>query len=270
MELKKLFFINFSGYCVDQSELSPSFLNYMRSNNKIAIKDQQFYLPEFDPNYLNNKSIEIYQELLDKYKSAAALLRKIPGVRAFSLCNSLSLGTYHPKSDVDLFLILDSKSFFTSRLLIIILFEIWRLRPSVCLSFWVSDKSIDLNCIQFDEDIYLENWKNNLAFETSDSQLIKDFNHANQTNIKSHQSFVFRPMPSVIESFLCKYQIKRAQTKAQQLDDTSGIVIKDGFLKFHHNDIRSSFNRYYRLGYDEFLQGNRVKTYQQYLQEESK
>ena len=77
-------------------------------------------------------------------------------------------------------------------------------------------------------------------------------------------------MPSFWEAILRKYQIKRAQSKAQKLADNSGVIIKDGFLKFHHNDIRKRFNHYYRLGYDEFLQGNHVKTYQQYLQAESK
>ena len=59
--------------------------------------------------------------------------------------------------------------------------------------------------------------------------------------------------------------IKRARSKQARLKNSYGVVISDTMLKFHHNDIRRNFNPLYLRQYDEFLQGNHVKTYQQSL-----
>ena len=270
MELRKLFFMNFSGFMGLQSEFSESFLNYMRNKDQIAILDEHVFLTNFNPQKLQRKSLNDFNSLMQVYRKAAKILRRIPGVKAFSLCNSLALGTYHQNSDVDLFLILDQKTFFTTRILVILIFELLRLRPLVCLSFWISDANLDLTTIKLESDTYLETWLQELKFESSSQNLVNEFNKLNAQQIEIIKDFKFTRLPSVFESYLKKWQLSRAKQKATHLVDCSGIIIKDGFLKFHHNDIRPKFRRYYRLGYDEFLQGNHVKTYQQYLQAESK
>lgn len=255
-------------------DFSHSFVNYMLNAGKIAIQDDCLYLLNFDSDDLVKQTLASKHKLFRIYDRAAFWLRHVPGVRAFSLCNSLALGSFHEESDVDVFLVLDSKSFFTTRLLIIGLFEILRLRPKLCLSFLVNEKRLDLNSVRLNNDVYLNNWMQSLKFETSSIELVNEFCNLNSLNTMQRQliktNFVFRALPSLFESACRNFQLRRARKKSQELTDNSGIVIEDGFLKFHHNDIRPKFNRYYHLEYGEFLRGNRVKTYPQSLQAELK
>jgi len=133
---------------------------------------------------------------------------------------------------------------------------------------------LDLNSVRLNDDVYLDNWIQALKFETTSVELINEFCNLNSLSINKRRliktNFVFRALPSLFEGVCRNFQLSRARKKSHELTDNSGIVIEDGFLKFHHNDIRPRFNRYYRLEYDEFLRGNRVKTYQQSLQAELK
>jgi predicted nucleotidyltransferase len=149
-EIDQLFFINFSGFMALKSEFAPDFFNYMLKNKQIAIFNECFYLNSFDPKFLVPKSELVFKNLISNFNKASKILRLIPGVKAFSLCNSLALKTFHKDSDVDLFIILDSKTFFTTRILIILVFTIFRLRPLVCLSFFVSERNLNLrrNCYE--------------------------------------------------------------------------------------------------------------------------
>lgn len=246
-----------------KSEFAPDFFNYMLKNKQIAIFNECFYLNSFDPKFLVPKSELVFKNLISNFNKASKILRLIPGVKAFSLCNSLALKTFHKDSDVDLFIILDSKTFFTTRILIILVFTIFRLRPLVCLSFFVSERNLNLREIAMKKDYYLEFWCNSLNFITSDSALVQQFNVLNSSNAKVSQTFMYKKSFDFFESKLRDFQISRAKSKALKLMSNNGIVIKDGFLKFHHNDIRFSFNPLFALQYDEFLQGNRVKTFQQ-------
>ena len=76
-----------------QSEFSEGFLNYMRNKDQIAIQDEYVFLTNFNPQKLQSKSLNDFNSLMQVYRKAAKILRRIPGVKAFSLCNSLALGT---------------------------------------------------------------------------------------------------------------------------------------------------------------------------------
>ena len=267
-DIDRLFFINFSGYCAHISQFPDSFLYYMSKNNKISIENDFFCLKNFDISKLSSTPMSKFNYLISIYKRSKRILQKIPGVCAFSLCNSLALNTYHSKSDVDIFIILDKDSFFTTRLLIILLFNLTGLRPKVCLSFFISNKSLSLNDIRLKDDIYLANWLNTLHFNTSSEKLIKAFNKLNSCSAKYNKSFTFKKSFLFLETLFKKFQINRANIKQSKLKPSYGVVISDEMLKFHHNDIRRKFNPLYLLQYDEFLLGNHVKTYQQSLQEE--
>ena len=181
----------------------------------------------------------------------------------------MALGTYHKSSDVDVFIILDKETFFTTRLLIITIFNILRLRPKVCLSFFISESALSLDSIRLKNDYYLTHWLNSLSFQTSSIDLIKKFNLLNNCESKYTANFKFKKCTSLFAKHLKAYQLKRAIAKQSMLPKSNGVVISESMLKFHHYDIRESFNPHYHLQYDAFLQGNHVRTYQQSLQAES-
>ena len=262
-DLDRLFFINFSGYFAFRDDFSDSFFHYMTKLQKITIENEYFCLNQFDSACLSKPNLKSRIKLYNIYNRASFILSLIPGVCAFSLCNSLALKTFHDNSDVDIFVILDHKSFFTTRLLIILIFNILRLRPKVCLSFFLSNKHLDLKNISLDNDIYLSHWLNSLNFVSSSADLIENFKSVNSCSSNLVKTFRFKSMPSFLENILSSYQLKRARKKQSQLANSYGVVIDRHMLKFHHRDIRKSFNPQYLLQYDEFSQGNRVKTYQQ-------
>jgi hypothetical protein len=269
-DIERLFFINFSGYFAHTSHFPEPFLYYMSKTHKITIENDFFYLSQFDSNFLTITPLNHFNRLNVLYTRASQILKLIPGVMAFSLCNSLALGTYHKSSDVDLFVILDKQTFFTSRVLIIIIFNILRLRPKVCLSFFISDCSLSLDSIRLENDYYLSRWLKSLCFQTSSVELIQKFNLLNTCESKYTEGFRFKKFTSFFEKYLKAYQLKRATDKQSNLPKSNGVVINDSMLKFHHNDIREAFNPHYHLQYDEFLQGSHVKTYQQSQQAESR
>ena len=268
-DIERLFFINFSGYFAHTSHFPEPFLHYMSKTNKITIENDFFCLRQFNSNKLLKTPLFYFDRLNAVYTRASRILKLIPGVRAFSLCNSLSLGTYHKSSDVDVFIILDKQTLFSTRFLIITIFNILKLRPKVCLSFFISDYSLSLEPIRLQNDYYLTHWLNSLSFHTSSSRLIHKFNLLNNCESKYTANFKFKKLSSFFEKYLKAYQIKRANYKQSNLPKSNGVVISESMLKFHHHDIRETFNPHYHLQYDAFLQGNHVKTYQQSLQVES-
>ena len=240
----------------------------MSKSNQISIENDFFYLSVFNKLHLTKTRREHFAKLLSVYHKTSKILTFIPGVCAFSLCNSLALRTCNETSDIDLFIILKKESFFTTRLLIIAIFNLFRLRPKVCLSFFISNQALNLDNIRLENDIYFSHWLDSLSFYTSDIDLINQFNTLNNSKSTICDQFKFKNNICLFESLLKRFQLKRANKKQSKLQLSYGVIINSDMLKFHHRDIRKKFNPAFIRQYDAFLQGNRVKTYQQSLQEE--
>lgn len=263
---KFLLFLNLSGRYATHTDFSQTEIQYLESLSNVVIKDSLIYLNSFDDLKMINAFSE--KRLYDTLKKTLKLLNLIPGIKQVAICNSFAFRNQNLNSDLDLFLILDHKIFYTSRLLIIFLLSIFNLKRTskkfvnkVCLSFLISDKNLNLSKVRFQNDYYFKFWLDNLVFLGNDKILKNKFLNINRAIDFNSNFFLkiakpplyFKPLNF---NFLCKllsvfepinkfFQMKRAYRKFNQLDKPFGIYIRDGFLKFHNQDIRPEFNKRY-------------------------
>lgn len=205
------------------------------------------------------------------------ILSCLPFVKEVAICNNLSFGLASKDSDIDLFFILDSRRFFTARLLISVAFHFAGLRrhgskvsKRFCLSFFVDENNLDFTQIRSgDEDFYFYYWYNNLLFlklnlNVQLTLLNYNKNWSNLTQFKSlslvekenecelivRENFIAKILEWILslalfnclETFLQKIQLRRARKKALELGSPFGVVIKKGMLKFHVEDARHGIN----------------------------
>lgn len=98
-------------------------------------------------------------------RRAAAYLRRVPGVRAVCLCNTVALGQSNDKSDLDFFILTHSGVLWRTRFFCATPFKLLGARPGarsvdpVCLSFFVSDQALDLSPLALTpDDPYFRYW----------------------------------------------------------------------------------------------------------------
>lgn len=226
----------------------------------------------YNDNYNNNcnYNYNYNDELWDVVNSHRFLFSSLPFVRDIAVCNSLSFGVADGESDIDLFIILDSKRFFLGRFFISIFFHMAGIRrhgrkisARFCLSFFVSEKRLDLSAVKLEFDPYLYFWFYHLIFLKGNidvqNRLLREntwfkedgFKFKCKSKFKSN--FLARSLEIVFGLFLFgllevlmkKIQMKRALKKRSQLKDNFGVVVEDGFLKFHNVDIRKDFAETY-------------------------
>lgn len=244
----------------------------------IEKKDSYYFLPARE-DIIEVRRL-IAPELRKKIKvarMAAWLIRYIPFVRAFFLCNMFSVST-REQSDIDTFIVVRKNRLWISRFLIILIFHIFNLRikgnnskNKICLSFYVTDDNLDLSCVAIDEpDIYLTYWID---------QLIPVFDYASVSeNIRAQNKWIKKYIKNSINNFCpsCAWSVKdtiisktlrelleklffgnfgnyiEKKCKKIQMNKlnkkypfiVSGqkdIIVNDSMLKFHENDRRIFF-----------------------------
>ncbi|MBU1348652.1 hypothetical protein KJ781_01125 [Patescibacteria group bacterium] len=97
---------------------------------------------------------------------AVRLLSRLSSVRFVALCNTAALGHARDNGDLDLFVVVRQGTIFSTRLLAAALFEalgrrprLGRERDAVCLSYFVTDDSLDLSPhMLLGEDPYFRYW----------------------------------------------------------------------------------------------------------------
>ncbi|HYE59755.1 MAG TPA: hypothetical protein VEA18_01060 [Candidatus Kapabacteria bacterium] len=212
-------------------------------------------------------------------KRAARKMRYLPFVRAVFVCNTVAMGCPKEESDIDVFIVVKEGRLWVTRLLVTIWLSLWRLRRSkrhiadrVCLSFYHTDKTVDLSSIQlFPDDIYLIYWIDQLLPLYDPDHLAKQVREENswirqwiplsQTSpgVTSRWSIqdtgLSRTLRSVGTFFLsgpvgmfCEQVSKQAQqwkmrrnTKSIQSEPDTRVIINDTMLKFHENDRRTLY-----------------------------
>lgn len=222
------------------------------------------YLPGYDSLAIQERHLtNVSRLLMDKVLNKKWLFKMLPFVKEVAVCNTVAFGTADEDSDIDLFFILDSKRFFTGRLLVSALFELFGLRRKkskikgrFCLSFFVSEDNLDFSEILIEKDVYFYYWFKNLIFlkgdkDVQDKLISKNnFDVVGFKNAMGYKKSIFavafeKLIPNFVENFLRSFQLKRAEVKNQSLGNPAGVIIKDGMLKFHVHDIRPEFRDAY-------------------------
>lgn len=220
-----------------------------------------------------SKRLEKYNFADRKFKRAlrvADFLSILPWIRMIAVGNIIGPHNLRDDSDIDLFVITETNRLWAARFLAVIFMKLFGLRPrkgdnrdKICLSFFVSEKAMDLKDLMLDEgDYYFVYWLAGLApiyghdfydkFMESNKWIHEYLPNWRQTSLVpgrrsigkfSFLSFVFMPF-GYLEKILKIIQIKimpRVLKEAGNRD--TRVVFNDKILKFHSNDRRSEYRQ---------------------------
>lgn len=253
----------------------------MAKEQKINEKFSFLFLPRAENLIeLRHKRTADFDKKMQIALLGARKLRLIPFVRAVFVCNNLSFETADAKSDIDVFVVVKDGRIWISRILATLMLSFFSLRRTkykitnrICLSFYVSDKFLNLRSIKIKEqDIYLVYWlsallpiydpknihsKINAANVWAKEYLPNGFEEQNLLEIKygigdsKYLDFIkraFEKMWSGSYGDLIENQARQIQKikmnfnpkSLRNLNDTR-VVVNDAMLKFHENDRREFY-----------------------------
>lgn len=220
---------------------------------------------------------------------AARVLRIVPFIKLLAVCNSLAYSNAQDASDLDLFIITEPGRIWTVRQLTVGLaaFLGWRpttgrTRDRICLSFFVSEKGMNLQSITLDPgDIYLRYWIDQLVPVWGDPAVLDAFRAANawqraflpnaygvetaqrrRCEDSSFARFVRGLLTMVhagrighaLELRYRTLQMRRLPERLRRLANIdTRVVMNDRMLKFHDNDRRRQFAEQYETNLQNVL-----------------
>lgn len=201
----------------------------------------------------------------------ARVLRVFPWVQGVGVVNSLGFVTVHEESDIDLLVLCQTGRVWTSRLFVVALLRLLRLRPGeagkdpVCPSFFVAPDAYDLQAVAIEDDIYLRFWLATLVPVWGEEAFGELF-AANQWAVRRSiapqyvspgkvvrlcrwliSAFSFGFVERVARAVQLRLLPARIQAKAAQSDH--GVVLTDTMLKFHEEDGRAMYRDRWKAAY---------------------
>jgi hypothetical protein len=246
-------------------------------NGVFCIKSRRALLDEYDAH------TDIRIQKWNRARMYVRAIQKFPFVKAIAVCNTLAFDAVRDDSDIDLFIITESGRVWSTRFLATVLADIrgWREEDndSVCLSFFVDEKSLDISSYMIDdEDIYFRYWIGGLAFVYDDGGVKEQFWKANKTYVRNslphieprvvhdtnprisakNSSFLdfFHRYNKRFMRWMCGIISERMIRKVQEkffithevrvATDGKKVVLGDGVLKFHTNDRRKEYNEEFK------------------------
>ncbi len=206
----------------------------------------------------------IYEDVLWKkvvrYKK---IFSYIPWVRAICICNSLAMNACHQDSDIDLFIITDSKRLWTTRIYMTLFTFLCNIRKTqerhagrFCLSFFVSLDEKNFSDISLENDMYFTYWletlipivNKNKAFErflerngitnTKHKLISESLLFTREDGIQGRGVWVLKIFWDTLEKLLKKIFLPKTLRGYEKLGKPYWIVITDTMLKFHNHDRR--------------------------------
>ena len=259
----------------DWQELENS-LSVLVKEQKIFSEYGYYFLPDGQDGVESRRTRLIDNE--NKFKKAVKACKKIswlPFVRAVFVCNSLAFGTANQKSDIDFFIITDSKRlwlvrFFSNLLLLVLGLRVNKNKSGVCLSFFISKDFLNLQSIRIqEEDIYLTYWIALLiplydpdVFHKkiiSENKWLLDFLPQISSELSIYAKEVKngqikKMVKNILEKIwqgaygeLMEKQAAEAQKTKIKLSardknfNFPGVILNDDMLKFHENDRRKEY-----------------------------
>lgn len=217
------------------------------------------------------KRLERYSFADRKFKRALLVSRffsYLPWIKMIAVGNIIGPHNLKDDSDIDLFIVTESKKLWTVRFFTVVFTKLLGLRPNsnntrdkICLSFFVSEDALNLKELMLDSsDYYFIYWLAGLA-TIYNNGLFDDF--------LKHNSWIYnylpnwqptmlvdrrqRNKPCIIANFVfdlfgflenaLKYiQIKIMPKKLKEEGNKdSKIIFNDRILKFHSNDRRQEY-----------------------------
>ncbi len=227
----------------------------------------------------------------DKAVKMTKQLRFVPFVKLVGLCNTNPINAISERSDIDIFIIVKDGRMWTARLFITFLFAIqgqWRrfkISNKLCLSFFVTDKYLDLRHLQKKPyDPYFINWIAIMApiYERG-GKVYKKFQKANlwigrwfyrfhgfspsfrrrvdDTNFSKMVASIWenilggrfgRLIEKMVKKMQLKYMSREHKTKSDK--PNTDVIVCDKILKFHENDRREEFREKFLKEYEKVVE----------------
>jgi len=205
---------------------------------------------------------------IKRARLVAYIISKLPFIRFIGICNSLGFLNAREDSDIDFFIITKSGYLWTARFFGVFLLKLFKMRPEknnlkdkICLSFFISDKNLDISDVSLSgEDPYLYRWLS-WIMPVYDDGIYQDFINKNiwikkflpnfiwqnnyLVNDKSYLKTFFENIFDGLEQILEKIQLKIMPSnllKARERRDNS-VVMNDKMLKLHLIDRRAEYRK---------------------------
>jgi len=194
-----------------------------------------------------------------KLKRVLKYLSRIPWVKGIAICNTLAWHHTEPRSDIDLFLIVDDRRVWSTRLFAVAPLALLSQRPGetiedpIDISFFVTEASMNLEHLKItNDDPYLAVWTRSLLPVYGKDLLWDMWRAENRWSEKTVPAAAWRRgslrltnkkkskwrIP-ISEAFARQLQLKRLPEELRDLaNKDSRVVVADHILKFHKNDRR--------------------------------
>lgn len=198
------------------------------------------------------------------------LISRIPFVKAVFLTSNLGFANAKKTSDIDLLIITKKNKIWTTRFIAATLMKFLNKRPKpknekdkICLSFYVSEASLNLEKLIYDYDIYFVYWLNNLlaVYDPEDfyqkiyqeNNWLKDFlvnlrglillrslSYGGQGEAKGGRADL-----SFTEKLFKKIQLKilGKKLKDQLQASNLNVIMNEQVLKMHTKDRREEIKK---------------------------
>lgn len=211
---------------------------------------------------------------MKRARRAIRLIRLVPFVRAVFVCNTVGFGVPTKQSDIDVLVIAKDARIFLTRFLVTCVLSLFGLRRhggaiqnKVCLSFYLSERTLSLQSIAIERDIYLAHW---IALLIP----VYDPNHVYEKILQQNE-WVKKMLPHALQPYISAVHIRvndslisrftrvlvgasafsriwtfgESITKRLQLwwmkdklgrsrKISSAVIVSDSMLKFHEEDRR--------------------------------
>ncbi|MCK5510320.1 hypothetical protein KAI65_02135 [Candidatus Parcubacteria bacterium] len=239
--------------------------------------------------FLNNRSeiVDIRQRRYNyanrKFKRAlkiARLFKIIPWIKMIAVGNSIGANNLRDDSDIDFFIITETKKIWVTRWFCAGIAKLLNLRPqplkkrdTICLSFYITDDNLELKKLMLVEDqacdIYFIYWLANLVpIYNKDNTYLKLINANNwlkeylpnwQPHYSGHMRDVGSPFSGFYRDFIdmiiggADSLLKKIQLRImpnvlrEQINIDTRVVVNDKILKLYVNDRREEFRKKYVL-----------------------
>ena len=267
------------------------FLDQLEQFN-INNKDGFYFLPGREDNIVERQSkIKLIEKKMKIGYRGIKKLRWIPFLRAVFVCNTVASGSVDENSDIDLFIITNTKRLWLVRFFATVTLKLFGLRTSgrqvkdkICLSFYVAEDSLNLESVTIStSDIYMMYWI---------SQLIPIYDPENYLeSIGKENNWIRKYLPNALQNYemIFKYKLidgkvsgkikkileklwtgsygdlmdnqakgmQQAKLKMSFMDlekeDGTKVILNDKMLKFHKNDRREEYKNKWEENYKRYV-----------------
>jgi hypothetical protein len=296
-------------YALTIEELYQNLLFYKENKEEIALLDLEkeldtlvsqkliqkvnglyFVFENKSIGYVLDKRRQYYLNYQKKKKIAlkwGRRLAKFPGIRFLSLVNTVGMKMPKRSSDIDFFIITDKRSLWISRFFLTLYLKIFGIRPNfkddtdtICTSFWISEKDLNLSKIKFQYfDVYLFYWLNNVIPIYDEDNYYSSFldhnkwvnrflpfynkksnlENGNFIKLSGFSKFIKRFVElifinKIFQNFLRSMQMKYFPEKIKNLmNKDSRVMVNDDILKMHTTDNREKYYNLYKKNLDNLL-----------------